>query len=72
MEGPGALRPSKGPKALRAIAMQSNARIKELLDYCLHLLTNRFLEGVPGSPRKSQKEGQEDQGEVNKKIAKTF
>ena len=24
----------------------------------------RWLEGVPGSPRKSQKEGQEDRGEV--------
>ena len=29
-----------------------------------HLLKRTSLEGVPGSPGKSQKEGQEDQGEI--------
>ena len=31
-----------------------------------HLLQSRSFEGVPGSLGKSQKEGQEDQEEVNK------
>ena len=29
-----------------------------------HLIKSRSLEGVPGSPGQSQKEGQEEQGEV--------
>ena len=37
-------------------------------DWCKtypHLFKRRALEGVPGSPGKIQKEGQEDQEEVN-------
>ena len=60
------LRPFEGPEVQRTIApiWYHNTRIWYVFTSWLHLLESTFEDGVPGSAGKSQKEGQEDEGEV--------